>query len=233
MIKLQELTPQVYYKQSRDFQFIGRLYDIVLNSVKTNAANLYSLPMADSSNEQTLTLLAYTLGFKAKHSYDNLQLRAVCSVLQDILRHKGSLKAFLVAAQAVLGAHGITQTLSYELNNACITLYVSQYLDNLNLLYDLLDYILPVGMSCNIVQELSETHEISTRVSIESAVTVSKVLEQSFNRSIISKPFDTSTESDTDTENYSSSSEYSNESGRIWNTVVIKAENIKTEMEND
>ena len=37
MIKLQDMTPDVYYNQSRDFQFIGRLYDIVLNSVKTNA----------------------------------------------------------------------------------------------------------------------------------------------------------------------------------------------------
>ena len=35
MIKLQNLTPEVYYKESRVFQFIGRLYDIVLNSVKT------------------------------------------------------------------------------------------------------------------------------------------------------------------------------------------------------
>ena len=40
MIKLQELTPSVYYEQSRDFQFIGRLYDIVLNYIKTNADNL-------------------------------------------------------------------------------------------------------------------------------------------------------------------------------------------------
>ena len=42
MIKLQELTPSVSYEQSRDFQFIWRLYAIVLNYVKTNADNLYT-----------------------------------------------------------------------------------------------------------------------------------------------------------------------------------------------
>lgn len=30
MIKVQNLTPDIYYNRSRDFQFIGRLYDVVL-----------------------------------------------------------------------------------------------------------------------------------------------------------------------------------------------------------
>ena len=29
MIKTQELTPEVYYKKSRDFQILGRIYDII------------------------------------------------------------------------------------------------------------------------------------------------------------------------------------------------------------
>ena len=44
MIRLQDLVPNVYYEKSRDFQFIGRLFDIVLNSVKTNSDTLYNLP---------------------------------------------------------------------------------------------------------------------------------------------------------------------------------------------
>ena len=54
MIKLQELTPSVYYEQSRDFQFIGRLYDIVLNYIKTNADNLYTLPIGKNMDEKLL-----------------------------------------------------------------------------------------------------------------------------------------------------------------------------------
>ena len=44
MIKLRNLTPDVYYNESRDFQFIGRLFDVVLNSVKTEADLLYNVP---------------------------------------------------------------------------------------------------------------------------------------------------------------------------------------------
>ena len=64
MIKLQNLTPEIYYKQSRDFQLIGRLFDIVLNYVKTNADNLYSLPIGNDMNENLLNLLSYTLVLK-------------------------------------------------------------------------------------------------------------------------------------------------------------------------
>ena len=49
MIKLQDYTPEVYYKQSRDFQFLGRLYDVILNAVKTNSDMIYAVPSADAA----------------------------------------------------------------------------------------------------------------------------------------------------------------------------------------
>ena len=87
MIKLQDYTPDVYYNESRDFQFIGRLYDIVLNYVKTNADLLYDLPLSDNSDSQFIELLAFTLGFQPKHKYTAKHLRAICSVFSDILRN--------------------------------------------------------------------------------------------------------------------------------------------------
>ena len=175
MIKIQNLTPQIYYNQSRDFQFIGRLYDLVLNYVKTNSDTLYYLPLDNNVNEQTLSLLATTLGFKMRHTYDSRQLVALCSVLPKVLKYKGSLKAILIAAQAILSSNGIKQQLDYtiEENNTKLVLYVSSYLTNLNLLYDLLDYILPAGMSFAIVQELRETIDLSTEFSVESEVSTS------------------------------------------------------------
>lgn len=173
MIKIQNLTPQVYYNQSRDFQFIGRLYDLVLNYIKTNSDNLYHLPLNDNVNEQTLSLLATTLGFKMRHEYDSKQLVSLCTVLPKVLKYKGSLKAVLIAAQAILSSNGIKQRLDYtiENRNSKLVLYVSSYLTNLNLLYDLMDYILPAGMSFEIIQELNSTIDLVTEFSIESDVT--------------------------------------------------------------
>jgi hypothetical protein len=173
MIKLQDLTPEVYYKQSRDFQFIGRLYDIVLNYSKTNAANLCQLPIGDNMNEQLLNLLALTLGFKPTKNYNSKQLLAICSVLPDIMRNKGSLNALIIAANALLTAEGIEQALDYTIiPKQSITLYVSQQLSDLNLLKDLLDYILPAGISCGIVKELQARAKIETIIGIRDDVNV-------------------------------------------------------------
>ena len=109
MIRLQDLTPEVYYKQSRDFQFIGRLYDIVLNYIKTNADNLYYLPIGQNMNEQLLNLLALSLGFKPKNNYNSKQLLAICSVLPEIMKNKGSLQSMITAVNALLAAEEIEQ----------------------------------------------------------------------------------------------------------------------------
>ena len=173
MIKLQDLTPEVYYKQSRDFQFIGRLYDIVLNYIKTNAANLYNLPIGPNMNEQLLTLLALTLGFKPKKNYNSKQLLAICSVLPEILKHKGSMQAIVIAVNALLAAEEITQPLDYSIQSKkSITLYVSQKLSDLTLLTDLLDYILPAGISYNLVKENQLVTALETKIVLTEHISI-------------------------------------------------------------
>ena len=173
MIKLQDLTPAVYYNQSRDFQFIGRLYDLVLNYSKTNAANLYNLPIGKNMDEQLLNLLALTLGFKPTKNYNSKQLRAICSVLPTILRHKGSIQALVLAINALLAAEGVSQPLDYTVNpKQGITLYVAQELDDLSLFTDLLDYLLPAGLSCNVVKESQAIHKAQTTLSVTDNINI-------------------------------------------------------------
>lgn len=178
MIKLQDLTPSIYYNQSRDFQFIGRLYDLVLNYIKTNAANLYNLPVGKNMDEQLLNLLALTLGFKPTKKYNSKQLQAICSVLPTILRHKGSIQAMVLATNALLAAEGVRQPLDYTMHpKKGITLYVAQELADLNLFTDLLDYLLPAGLSCNIVKESQLVQTASTIITLTDTVDVTPVDE--------------------------------------------------------
>lgn len=173
MIRLQDLTPAVYYTQSRDFQFIGRLYDIVLNSVKTNAANLYDLPNGKNMDEKLLNLLATTLGFQSKHRYNTKHLEAICGVLSYILKNKGSLNAVIIAANALLESEGIAESLSYSIDpKKSITLHLPQQLSDLSLLKDLLAYILPAGMSCNMVKEIKRAITANTSVGIRTSAKV-------------------------------------------------------------
>lgn len=178
MIKLQDLTPAIYYTKSRDFQFIGRLYDIVLNSVKTNAANLYNLPVGKNMDEQLLNLLAFTLGFKPTKQYNSKQLLAICESLPSILRNKGNLQALVLAVNALLAAEGIKQPLDYSITpKKNITLYVAQELKDLTLLTDLLDYLLPAGLDCVIIKETQVYNTSETLVAVRSYVTVTQPSE--------------------------------------------------------
>lgn len=186
MIRLQDLTPAIYYEQSRDFQFIGRLFDIVLNHIKTNADNLYTLPIGKNMNEQLLNLLALTLGFQSKHQYNSKQLLAICSVLPLVLKNKGSLEAITIAVNSLLYAEGIKQALEYEIKNGALTLYLPTELSELALLRDLLVYLLPAGMSCMLVREINEVYPIETilttrddvKIYIDNSRTINRLLNK-------------------------------------------------------
>lgn len=179
MIKLKELTPAIYYKESRDFQFIGRLFDIVLNSVKTEADLLYNLPLNTDSNDKLVDLLAFTLGFKPKHHYNSRQLKAVCSVFPEILRNKGSIKALKIACEALFSSMDIAQNLTYDFtkgkDNTELNLYIAQDFGDITILTDLLSYVLPAGMSCNIIREFHVIKESNTNIGIKNIVNVAKI----------------------------------------------------------
>ena len=154
MIRLQDTTPKVYYEQSRDFQYIGRLFDIVLNSVKTNADLLYTLPISDNSDKRLVDLMTLTLGFKSKHNYNVKQLSALCSAFASIIKNKGSITGISTAVNTLISAEGITQEFECEFldNNTTIRIYLPMELTDTNLLKDLLVYILPAGMKYELIK---------------------------------------------------------------------------------
>ena len=162
LIKFQDLTPEVYYKRSRDFQYIGRLFDLVLNNAKMNTDIISSLPLNPDMDPRLLDLLALTLGFKSKHEYNTKQLAALCSIFPFVLRNKGSKLAIETACNALLNAEGITKEASIEVSNQTVSIFLPSELSDLNLLKDLLNYILPAGMSCSIVREATLVPPSST-----------------------------------------------------------------------
>jgi hypothetical protein len=179
MIKLQNYTPEIYYKESRDFQFIGRLFDLVLNDLKTNADLLGHIPLSPNSDDKLLELLALTLGFKPRHQYNAKQLKAVCSVFMEILRHKGSIQALRIACEALFNAMDIDQAFDYSFTkdkaNTELNLYISSEFEDIAILNDLLAYVLPAGMSCNIIKELHIVTDSNTNIGVKNTATWSAV----------------------------------------------------------
>ena len=186
MIKLQEYTPRVYYNQSRDFQFIGRLYDIVLNSVKTNADMLYQLPCGDNLNTQLLDLLSLTLGFKASHEYNIIQLEAVCKVLPILIKNKGNIKSLNLLISTLLSAEGITLRAAYQVQDNTISLFIPATLTDVTLLRDLLPYLLPAGIACNIYKNTAIKANVLTKVNTSAIAHYEKVSD-ALNATLVNK----------------------------------------------
>ena len=151
MIVLQKSVPEIYYNQSRDFQFLARAFEVLFNYEKTNVDVIRGFPLSNNFDDRLLTLLAYTLGFATKHNYNSQDLFSVCSVFAELLNKKGSLDAIYLAIYALLSAQQIDEDFevridkSDDAHNLVITLPIST--KDLVLLEDLFDYILPAGFT--------------------------------------------------------------------------------------
>lgn len=170
MIKLQNMTPNVYYNQSRDFQFIGRLFDVLLNSIKTNTELITNLPLNDDLENRLLDLLTMTLGFKSLHEYNIVQLRALCSAFMSLLHKKGTYTAIEKACSVLINAEGITNEFSIDIADNNVTIYLPPNVNDTNLLKDILIYILPAGMTCEIVKTLRVNIDNTTKILVDDSL---------------------------------------------------------------
>lgn len=186
MIKTYNLTPEIYYSHSRDFQLIGRLYEIVFNHIKTNEETIYNLPFSQSSDDSLLELLSFTLGFKSKHNYPLNQLRALCSSFSSILKVKGTKKSLELTLDVLLRSEGIKEkaTIIKDPVKPKLDIYIPADLKDTNLFNDMLEYILPAGLSYSISQhsfvstvKTTETDsEDKYRPYAQKSITTSRVL---------------------------------------------------------
>ena len=157
MINLYNQVPTIYSNASRDFQYLSWLINIVLNSVKHNVDDLYDLPN-NKSDPRLAELLATTLGFKIKRSYDQRQLIALVSIIPSILKCKGTISAINLAGKALVKASGAVGTFSclVDTEKNYIEVVFPEGLVDTVLFTDLLPYILPAGMTCRITEETRE-----------------------------------------------------------------------------
>lgn len=156
MIRTQDLTPSIYYKESRDFQLFGRLYDIVFNYVKTNVDLMENFPINAHTDSKLIELLARTLGFNNKLNYRNDDLNAICNVFISLMRDKGSLRSIKSLVRTILNVSDINKNHLVSMNTASkyplIEIHVPDVVSNseIKLLEDVLEYILPIGVCYDI-----------------------------------------------------------------------------------
>ena len=170
-MRVENLVPQVYYKESRDFAFIGRLIELSINYMKTAADNV-EIKLNENIDNYLLQLLADTLGFKLKHNYNTKDLLYVCSSLFELYKNKGSKDSIAKAVQLLINSQNIKQKVAWEVNlrwdaqkEKNLILEIPDKLSDVVLIEDLFDYILPAGITYSFIRISSEAHDADNKYS--------------------------------------------------------------------
>lgn len=171
-MRIEHMIPEVYYKESRDFAYVGRLLEILLNYIKTGADCVAANNDNQYANSNLLKLLIDTLGFNTKHAYINKDLAIVASAFSEILRNKGSLYAVDLAVRLMLNSQGfeeqeIYQNAIYDSAYHLLIISLPHSFKDVILLEDLLDYILPVGVIYEIRRMGSADTACTTAIAID------------------------------------------------------------------
>ena len=94
------------------------------------------------------------------------------------------MNAILIAVNSILYAEGINQALNYEFKNNNLVLYLSPDLSDLALLKDIMIYILPAGIGCDMIKEIQSVNKIETILNTNDEITVYKDVASKFNKII-------------------------------------------------
>lgn len=226
MIKTQNLTPEIYYKKSRDFQLLGRICDFVFNYLKNTNHAVENNIISDVFDYKLINLVACTLGFKKMHDYDSVQLKAFCTAFSSILRNKGNLKSIEMILNILANEQNIKDNIevTYDSDLCELQVWVPESLKELSLFEDTLDYILPAGISYIIVRG---TLKKQTQITYQKATT--KISNEATHAMSKSQVYNGFYEENTKlTDSYAS---------RIDNMTLLKAlesgEEIKEYVNND
>lgn len=180
-MKVEKMVPEVYYKESRDFAYIGRLLEIIFNYMKT-ASDCVNVGFNNENiDANCVDLIADTLGFDSKHKYITKDLIFVVSAFSKLLRQKGTSEAINLAIRLLLNSQGIKKSADFNFveNSALneLEIKIPDDLTDIILLEDLFDYILPVGTTYKFTRvsigdsKQESKYEISSTVEIKHSVT--------------------------------------------------------------
>ena len=110
-MKVEKLIPEVYYSQSRDFSYIGRLFEIIFNYMKTGADCVGVSSNSDNIDATQIELIALTLGFESKHTYPTRDLIYIISSFSHLIKKKGTKEAITHAIKLLMNSQKIKMDL--------------------------------------------------------------------------------------------------------------------------
>lgn len=174
MLRFKNYTPDNYYSESRDFQLLCSLFDIVLNAAKTNADQVGNITDLDVLNADLLELRAMTLGLNLRSgAYEAEQIRALCKVFPLMLRKKGTAQAIEILCSTLFHVAGIQENFKVIQTDFELILQLPFEFKSVSLIMEIMSYILPAGLSFYIQHEVPKEVATTTAPQIKETWQVS------------------------------------------------------------
>lgn len=167
MIKVHKSIPEAYYENSRDFQLLGRVNEVLYNYLLMNSNLVNNNNVSNDTLLDMINLILYSLGFYGEHDYPNTNLLILASVFKTIMKIKGTKAAIEYCIDILFKSQNIKSEYNLKIGTLIKSFRTSELDDNGNeyqylelylpsdvkdtvLIEDLFEYILPAGFIYNI-----------------------------------------------------------------------------------
>lgn len=157
MIESKNFVPQVY-RNSRDYQAILKLLDLIINAIKSDIDNYVSLINPDRCPDHMLPLLASYVGYDydPKESYESNRL--IIKYYPYLIHNRGSETGITLATALSVNAIGgidDIESLSmfhieYQKEENKINIYI-YYPNHLSKIRDLIEVVRPAGVRVELI----------------------------------------------------------------------------------
>lgn len=166
MFRIQDNVPEVYINESRDFQLISRLYDVLFSGTKYDIDSMVNVLDATLIKDSMIQLLCTKVGFFPRFDIDSNVLKYIIASFPYILKYKGSQRGIEFAVNAILKAENNPDAIgqpyitivkkkttgSSNQSDYTVYIYTTIQLYNRLALEEVLRYVLPIGCDYQILQ---------------------------------------------------------------------------------
>lgn len=147
MFRVENNVPEVYIHESRDFQLISRLYDLVFQSSRFSIDSMTHTSDSLRCNENLLNLLSTKVGFFTKSQFTDNIYRSIICVFPTLIKYKGSFSAIILIANLFGRLMNTNVDVTYSSEDGVITIgFEEELTTNTELLFSLLEYVRPTGV---------------------------------------------------------------------------------------
>ena len=191
MFRVQDNVPEIYINESRDFQLVSRLYDLLFSGVKYDIDTMVNVLDATLAKDSVLQLMCTKIGFFPRIEIDANVLKYIIASFPYIIKNKGNKLGIQYAVNAILKSESnpsstgkphieIINKLQQEdatLQEYTVYIYTTVSLFNRAALEEVLRYVLPIGSTYQILsyEKVFDGRDTPTMLSQQDTVTINKI----------------------------------------------------------